>query len=110
MVQYYPSLDNVFHALSDSTRRDILARLDRGNLGVTALCADYNMSLPAIAKHVKVLEKAGLVKTAKVGRVRTVVAQPTNLKVAADWVRHYEKYWSDAMDRFAMLAEKEEGQ
>jgi len=105
MVQYPPNLDRVFHALSDATRRDILARLDHGNLGVNALCQDYNMSLPAVAKHVRVLEDAGLVKTAKSGRVRTVVAQPKNLKVAADWVLHYEKYWSDALDRFVAFAE-----
>src|SRR2546421_12870890 len=108
MVQYQRQLDRVFHALSDGTRRDILARLDHGNLGVTALCSDYNMSLPGIAKHVKVLEKAGLVKTAKEGRVRTVAAQPENLRTAADWVRHYERYWTDALARFAMMAEKED--
>src|SRR5262249_53670695 len=103
MVQYQPNLDRVFHALSDATRRDILSRLDHGNLGVTALCEDYQMSLPAVAKHVRVLEEAGLVKTAKHGRVRTVVAQPKNLKMASDWVRHYEKYWTDALERFAQF-------
>ena len=106
MVQYQPNLDRVFHALSDATRRDILARLDHGNLGVTDLCKDYQMSLPAVAKHVKVLQEAGLVKTAKHGRVRTVVAQPRNLRAAADWVRHYERYWNEALDRFALLAEE----
>ena len=107
MVQYSAELDRVFHALSDSTRRDILARLDHGNLGVTALCEDYNMSLPAVAKHVKVLENAGLVLTHKEGRVRSVIAKPENLKAAADWVRYYERYWSDALDRFTEFAEKE---
>jgi DNA-binding transcriptional ArsR family regulator len=108
MVQYQPNLDRVFHALSDATRRDILSRLDEGNLGVNALCQDYNMSLPAVAKHVRVLEEAGLVKTAKTGRVRTVVAQPKNLKIAADWVAHYERWWDDALARFAEYVEKEE--
>lgn len=107
MVQYQQNLDRVFHALSDATRRDILSRLDRSNLGVTQLCEDYNMSLPAVAKHVRVLEDAGLVKTKKEGRVRTVVLQPKNLKAAADWVRYYERYWTDALERFAMLAEQE---
>ena len=110
MVQYQPHLDRVFHALSDATRRDILARLDHGNLGVTELCEDYQMSLPAVAKHVRVLEQAKLVKTAKKGRVRTVVAQPKNLKIAADWVAHYERYWDDALARFAAYVEQEEGQ
>jgi DNA-binding transcriptional ArsR family regulator len=106
MVQYQSNLDRVFHALSDATRRDILSRLDQGNLGVTALCEDYNMSLPAVAKHVRVLEQAGLVRTAKQGRVRTVVAQPRNLKIAADWVAHYERYWTDALARFAAFVEE----
>jgi len=110
MVQYQPHLDRVFHALSDSTRRDILARLDHENLGVNALCGDYNMSLPAVAKHVKVLEEAGLVKTTKQGRVRTVMARPENLKIAADWVAHYERYWDDALARFAAYVEGEEMQ
>lgn len=109
MVQYQPNLDRVFHALSDATRRDILSRLDHGDLGVTALCEDYQMSLPAVAKHVKVLEQAGLVKTAKAGRVRTVVAQPKNLQVAADWVRYYERYWDNALDRLVKFVEQEEG-
>lgn len=108
MVQYQPNLDKVFHALSDATRRDILSRLDTGDLGVNELCHDYNMTLTAVAKHVRVLEDAGLVKTAKHGRVRTVVAQPKNLKIAADWVRHYERYWNDALERFAMFAEGNE--
>jgi DNA-binding transcriptional ArsR family regulator len=108
MVQYQPHLDRVFHALSDGTRRDILARLDHGNLGVTALCEDYKMSLPAVAKHVRVLEEAGLVKTTKKGRVRTVVAQPKNLKIASDWMRHYEQYWNNALDRLVKFVEESE--
>ena len=108
MVQYQPNLDRVFHALLDATRRDILTRLDLGNLGVNALCQDYNMSLPAVAKHVRVLEDAGLVKTAKHGRVRTVVAQPKNLKIAADWVAHYERYWTDTLARFAAFVEEDQ--
>lgn len=108
MVEYQPSLDRVFHALADSTRRDILARLDRDSLGVAALCADYQMTLPAVAKHVKVLEDAGLVRTEKHGRIRTVAARPENLKAAADWVGHYERYWAGALDRFAAFVAKEE--
>ena len=108
MVQYSTGLDRVFYALSDGTRRDILCRVERGRLGVTQLCEDYRMTLTAVAKHVKVLENAGLVSTSKAGRIRSVEARPENLKIAADWVRHYERYWNDALDRFATLAEQED--
>lgn len=102
MVQHAdPELDRVFQALSDSTRRDILQRLLQGPVGITALCETYDMSLPAVAKHVKVLEAAGLATTEKTGRVRNVTAQGRNLREAADWINRYTQYWSDTLDRFA---------
>jgi len=102
MVQHVDAdLDRVFQALSDSTRRDILQRLLKGPVGITALCETYDMSLPAVAKHVRVLEAAGLATTEKSGRIRNVTAQGRNLRDAADWINGYTRYWSDTLDRFA---------
>ena len=94
-------LDRVFQALSDATRRDILQRLQKGPVGLTALCDTYDMSLPALAKHVKVLESAGLATTERSGRGRHVTAQAKNLREAAEWINRYTQYWSETLDRFA---------
>lgn len=73
MVQYSPPLDKAFAALSDPTRRGILVRLGRGNASITDLARRFEMTLTGMKKHVQVLEKAGLVTTEKVGRVRSAV-------------------------------------
>ena len=102
MVQYQqPALDSVFHALADSTRRDILLRLKAGPIGISGLCETYDISLPAVAKHVKVLEDAGLARSHKVGRVRSVEANPEAMRAAANWINHYSNFWSEALGKFA---------
>lgn len=102
MVQYpQQALDSVFHALSDSTRRDILLRLKGGPIGVSGLCETYAMSLPAVAKHVRVLEDAGLARSHKEGRVRTVEANPEAVRAAANWINHYSNFWNEALGKFA---------
>jgi DNA-binding transcriptional ArsR family regulator len=102
MVKYKGrSLDNTFAALADPTRRAILARLAQGDTTVTDLAEPFNVSLPAISKHLRVLEKAGLLRQEKQGRVRRcyLVAEP--LKDAADWIAHYKFFWEAQFDALA---------
>ncbi|MEN8166149.1 MAG: metalloregulator ArsR/SmtB family transcription factor [Pseudomonadota bacterium] len=102
MVKYSPGqLDSVFGALSDSTRRSILARLASGDALVTELAAPFAISLPAISKHLSVLEKAGLIRRDKHGRVRRCRLQAAPLQEAADWIAHYRQFWESRLDSLA---------
>lgn len=92
------SLDLVFHALADRTRRDILRRLAQGDLSISELAESYDMSLVAVSKHVKVLEKANLVETSKEGRLHRCVMRFEPLETASDQLKFYMKFWSDQMD------------
>lgn len=98
MVNYLQALDSTFAALSDATRRGILARLATGEASVTELAKPYDMSLPAVSKHLRVLESAGLVTRNKEGRVQRcrLVAGP--MKSAADWIEHYRRFWDIQLD------------
>ena len=106
-------LDLVFSALSDATRRGMLARLSSGESNVKSLARDYDMSQPAISKHLKVLEKAGLVTRSKKGRESIVRIDPRPIRGATDWIDHYAAFWweqFDAVDTYlkAKKAEKED--
>jgi DNA-binding transcriptional ArsR family regulator len=97
------ALDRTFGALSDATRRGILARLALGESSVSELAAPYEMSLPAVSKHLRVLENAGLVTRHKDGRVHRcrLIAEP--MKDAADWIERYRMFWEeqfDALERY----------
>lgn len=87
-------LDQVFWALSDTTRRQVLRQLEQGGATVTELAAPHGMSLPGFMKHLRVLEEAGLVTRLKEGRVVRceLAAQP--MQEAAMWLAHYKKFWS----------------
>ncbi len=95
------ALDAVFSALGDPTRRAILARLAEGESRVTDLAVPYRMSLPAVSKHLRVLEGAGLVKKIKDGRVIRCSLEPKPLKSAADWVARYRCFWEAQFDALA---------
>jgi DNA-binding transcriptional ArsR family regulator len=102
MVKYSSdALDKTFAALSDPTRRAILARLVQGNASVSELAAPFAMSLPAISKHLRVLEQAGLVERTKDGRVHhlRLVARP--LHEAAAWIAHYQQFWEQQLAALA---------
>ena len=99
-------LDSVFHALSDSTRRAILARLANGEAQVTELAGPFDMSLPAISKHLGVLEKAGLLHRHKDGRIRRCQLTAGPLENAADWVNVYREFWETRLDSLAKYLEK----
>ena len=106
MVKYYErQLDSTFAALSDATRRGILARLAAGEASVSDLAAPYNMSLPAVSKHLRVLGNAGLVARHKDGRVHRcrLIAEP--MKDAAQWIERYRLFWETQFDALALYLE-----
>jgi DNA-binding transcriptional ArsR family regulator len=106
MVKYSSSLDRTFAALADPTRRRILAHLARGDQSVTRLARPYPMSLPAVSKHLRVLEKAGLIRRRRYGRVHQLNLEAEPLKRAARWVEEYRKFWEGSLDRLAAYLEK----
>ena len=107
MVKYHPAtLNRTFAALADPTRRRILAHLARGDQRVTHLARPYNMSLPAVSKHLRVLEKAGLLRRRRYGRVHEMQLEAAPLKKAAQWVEEYRKFWEGSLDRLADYLEK----
>lgn len=107
MVKYTPkTLDRTFAALADPTRRRILAHLASGDRCVTDLARPYAMSLPAISKHLRVLEKAGLLRRRRYGRVHEMKLEARPLKEAAQWVEKYRKFWEGSLDRLAEYLEK----
>ena len=98
MVNNQQALDSIFAALSDATRRGILARLASGEASVTELAKPYDMSLPAVSKHLRVLESAGLVARSKDGRVHRCRLEAAPMKSAADWIAHYRQFWEAQLD------------
>lgn len=99
-------LDELFAALANSTRRAILARLAEGAATVNELAEPFDMRLPAVSKHIKVLERAGLVVRAQHAQFRPVALEPSSLHVVADWVEQYRETWEARLDRMdAYLAE-----
>jgi DNA-binding transcriptional ArsR family regulator len=107
MVKYSPkTLNRTFAALADPTRRRILAHLAHGDRCVTDLARPYRMSLPAVSKHLRVLEKAGLLRRRRYGRVHEMQLEAEPLKKAAQWVEEYRKFWEGSLDRLAAFLEK----
>jgi DNA-binding transcriptional ArsR family regulator len=92
-------LSATFAALSDPTRRAILARLAAGKTSVTELAAPFEMSLPAISKHLKVLERAGLIARGREAQWRPCRLEAGPLKDAADFLEHYRRFWEQSLDR-----------
>src|SRR6476659_9047254 len=105
MVTAADRLSATFAALADPTRRAILARLSTGEVAVTDLAAPFDMSLPAVSKHLKVLERAGLVSRGRDAqcRPRRLEAQP--LAAATDWLENYRKFWEGSFQRLDALLE-----
>src|SRR5829696_8381014 len=92
-------LSTTFAALADPTRRTILARLARGEATVNELAEPFKMTLPAVSKHLKVLERAGLITRARQAQRRPCRLRARPLKDAADWVEHYRRFWEESFDR-----------
>ena len=98
-MQTNKQLDRTFGALADATRRAILARLAAGEASVTELAEPFEMSMPAISKHLKVLERAGLITRGREAQWRPCTLQAGPLKEAADWVSEYKQFWEERFDR-----------
>ena len=115
MVQYAsPSLDLSFAALSDATRRGVLQQLGRTDASITSLAEKFHMTLTGMKKHVSVLERAGLITTEKVGRVRTCRLGKGGLETEAEWIEAHRKLFEarfDALDEviFEMKREEDDG-
>jgi DNA-binding transcriptional ArsR family regulator len=93
------SLDAAFNALSDPTRRAILARLALGETSVTELAKPFDISLPAVSKHLKVLERAGLISRSREAQWRPCRIEPKALKDIDDWLGHYRRFYEESFDR-----------
>jgi DNA-binding transcriptional ArsR family regulator len=107
------SLDRVFGALADPTRRAILARLASGEATVSELVAPFALSQPTISRHLQVLESAGLVSRGRSAQFRPVRLNPEPLATAARWLGDYRRFWEESLDQLAIVAkdlqQKEEG-
>jgi len=107
MVQYGQAhFDATFGALSDATRRGILEQLGRADASISALAEKFQMTLTGMKKHVAVLEQAGLVRTVKVGRVRTCKLGIRGLEEEAAWIEEHRKIWSDRFDALEIVVEE----
>src|ERR1700739_4315930 len=107
MVNHKPDrLDNTFAALSDPTRRAILARLTQGEASVKTLAEPFDISAPAITKHLKVLERAGLIARSPNAQQRRCNLDPAPLRDIAVWMETYRQFWSESFDRLDGYLEK----
>lgn len=93
------TLSTTFAALADPTRRAILARLAAGEMSVTELAEPFEMSLPAVSKHLKVLERAGLIERRREAQWRPARLEAAPLKEVSDWLEHYRRFWEERFDR-----------
>ena len=92
-------LNATFAALADPTRRAILARLASGETSVTELAEPFEMSLPAVTKHLNVLERAGLIRRGRDAQWRPCRLEAKPLREVSDWVEHYRRFWEQSLDR-----------
>jgi DNA-binding transcriptional ArsR family regulator len=109
MVKYQDAtLDRTFAALADPTRRALIAQLEREEaLSVSALARPFAISLPAVMKHLDVLSDAGLITRRKVGRTVTCQLAAAPMEQAMHWLNHYQRFWSERLDRLAALVEED---
>ncbi len=93
------SLDQTFHALADASRRSIVVRLSRGPASVSELAEPLAMSLPAAVQHIDVLQRSGLVRSEKVGRIRTCRLEPAPMRSVEQWIAQHRATWESRLDR-----------
>jgi DNA-binding transcriptional ArsR family regulator len=101
-----PTLDHVLAAISDPTRRAILQRLARGPARMTDLAEPFDMSLAAVSKHVRTLERGGLVRRARRGREHTLTLDARPLRQVVRWTFRYEQFWNERLDRLEAFFEQ----
>ncbi|HEY5063135.1 MAG TPA: metalloregulator ArsR/SmtB family transcription factor [Gemmatimonadaceae bacterium] len=105
MVYDSQHLDATFSALGDPTRREILNRLAGGDRSISELAARFDMSLPAVSKHVRVLQTAGLATIERDGRVRRARLNPTPMRRALEWIERYRRFWESELEQLAVYLE-----
>lgn len=103
MASRKPDIDRIFHALGDPTRRTIVEKLSHGPISVTLLATPLGISLAAVVQHLQVLEQSGLVRTTKLGRVRTCRIEPSGLSAAEQWIADRRSLWERRLDRLGDL-------
>ncbi|MFZ6647437.1 ArsR/SmtB family transcription factor [Undibacterium sp. TJN25] len=103
MENYSASLNNVFHALADPTRRSVIARLGSGSASIKELAEPFGLGLPSFLKHIKVLESSGLIASEKVGRVRTCKLKHENLTAAQKWFDEQRMVWENRYENLDNL-------
>ena len=111
MEQYQAPLDGIFHALSDPTRRAVLARLGRGPASVSELAEPFDMALPSFMKHIRLLEESGWIRTRKAGRVRTCAIERKPFAAVETWLAEQRAVWegrTDRLEQFVLNAQKKE--
>lgn len=105
-----PDIDRIFHALGDATRRAIVERLSEGPISVSTLAEPLKMTLAAVVQHLQVLEECGLVRTEKVGRVRTCQVEPAGLSAVSQWVADRRSMWERRLDHLGELLAEPDGE
>ncbi|TAL54397.1 metalloregulator ArsR/SmtB family transcription factor [Pandoraea sp.] len=110
MDNYEIGLDVVFHALADPTRRAVIQRLGRGPATVSELAEPFDMALPSFMKHVRVLEGTGLIRSTKIGRIRTCTLEREKLAAAERWFAQQRALWASRYDNLDNLLEKLQGE
>ena len=108
MPNYQSDLDLMFQALADPSRRAVVARLSRGPASVSELARPLEMKLPSVMQHLEMLEASGLIRSEKVGRVRTCRLEPKALRTIEDWIAQRRTQWERRYDRLAQFLEEDE--
>ena len=106
MTKQSDLLDMTFSALADPTRRAILAKLALGEASVTELAEPFSMSLPAVSRHLKVLEQARLISRGRDAQWRPCRLEPRGLKDIAEWMEYYRRFWAESLDRMQEYVER----
>jgi DNA-binding transcriptional ArsR family regulator len=107
MLNHHPSVDNVFHALADPTRRAIVSHLSRSQASVSELARPLGISLAAVVQHIQLLEECGVVRTRKTGRVRTCSIEPRSLALVEQWLSTRRSLWESRLDRLGEVLEEQ---
>ena len=109
MVKYSEEhISNIFHALADPTRREILNMVAHQEKQVSELADSFQMSFPAVSKHIKVLEKAKLIKRNIEGRVHHISFEDKTMKQAYQWIKYYERFWQHSLDKLANYLQEQD--
>ena len=106
MQRKKPNVDRIFHALGDPTRRAIMEKLSDGPISVSRLADPLDITLAAVVQHLQVLEESGLVRTEKIGRVRTCSIEPAGLSAAEQWIGDRRSIWDRRFDRLGDLLDE----